>query len=191
MNGVTQFAFSYISEPAMLLSQNKGATAFADSARIALENCLTSSLAGDGEAVILNCQDCAYRQANQVVGIRQGVGFVEVVYSPDESALLVTPSSEIFHVEITNGENLWRLSKLRTNLRPQLRPAIKSRTQKHEGRLGHALMFQAQISLDHPRMAAQPFLELLVGFNDIHGQKSTIEGTEREVKKRRHGDTAK
>ena len=67
----------------------------------------------------------ADRQADEIVGVGHGMGFVEIVDAPDEAALDVAPGAEILDMQVADGQHVRGLGKIGTDLRPDLRPAIK------------------------------------------------------------------
>src|ERR1700741_1322962 len=90
-------------------------------------------------------QVSAHSEANQVVCVRKRMSLVEVVDAPDEAAFGIAPGAEGFHVEVANGQHLRRSGQFRANLWPQLRPAIKSGTEKRKDRCFHILVLFAEI----------------------------------------------
>jgi hypothetical protein len=50
----------------------------------------------------------AYGEADEIVGIGQRIGFVEVVDAPNQAALEVAPGTEVFYVQVADGEGVRR-----------------------------------------------------------------------------------
>src|SRR5205807_1373135 len=93
---------------------------------------------------------------------------VKVIHAPDQAALSVAPSTEVFHVQIANGEDAGSLGEIGTDLRPDLHPAIIGGTQERKNRSLHAAVFEAQIWLDEVGVTAEPFLEAASRFDYVH-----------------------
>ena len=113
----------------------------------------------------------AYGQADQIVGIGHGVSFVEVVDAPDQASLHVAPGAEIFNVQIADRQHLRSIGEIGTDLRPDLRPAVESGSQKRKYRRLHVEVFEAQVVLDQIRVMAQPILEVAGRFYDVHSAR--------------------
>ena len=97
------------------------------------------------------------------------MGLVEIIDSPNQPALDVAPSSEIFYVEISHCKNLGSFGQVGTYFRPNLDPAIESRAQKHEHVLVHAPVLQAEVGFHDLGVPAQPLFIARGGFSDVHG----------------------
>ena len=84
---------------------------------------------------LLDCEASARGQANEVVRVRQAAGLIEVVDPPHEATLGVPPRPEVLDVQVTDPEDLGRLTEilagmavvfeLVTDGRPPLRPAVR------------------------------------------------------------------
>ena len=95
------------------------------------------------------------------------MGFVEVIDSPDQAALDVSPCTEIFNVKVAYCQNLRSLSQIRTDLRPYLCPAIVSGAQKGKD-MELMFVFEAKILLDDGRAVRQPILKVTSCLDDVH-----------------------
>ena len=63
-------------------------------------------------------------QADQVVGVRQPPGLVEIVDAPDQAAFGIAPRPEILDVQIAHAEHYRGGRQIAADFRPDLRPAI-------------------------------------------------------------------
>ena len=107
-------------------------------------------------------------QANEIVGVGHGIGFVEIVDAPDEAALDVAPGAEIFDVKIADGEHLRGFSQVGADLRPDLRPAIVGGAKKGKDSSLHVGVLEVEILLDRWVRCAEPVFKLAGGFDDVH-----------------------
>ena len=82
---------------------------------------------------------------DQIESVGQRGAFVEIVDSPNQAALKVTPGAKILDVKIAYGENPGSLGRVGADLGPDLHPAIKGSAEKRKWRLRHVLVFQAKI----------------------------------------------
>src|SRR5579864_8322488 len=87
----------------------------------------------------------AHRQTDQIVGVRHRMSFVEVVDAPDQTAFEVAPRTKILHMKIADRQHLWPLRKIRTDLGPDLCPAVKRGAQEGENSRLHVGVFENQI----------------------------------------------
>lgn len=55
------------------------------------------------QAAWFHAQQYARCEPDEIAGVRQHASFVEVIDAPDESALGVTPCTEVLDMEITDG----------------------------------------------------------------------------------------
>ncbi len=93
-------------------------------------------------------QVCADGEANQVVGVGKGMRLVEVIDAPDQASFDIAPGTEVFDVEVADSEDMWGFGEVRTDVRPELCPAIVSGTKKRKGRRLHRflpLLFRAAL----------------------------------------------
>src|SRR5262249_10273668 len=80
---------------------------------------------------------CAWRQAHEIAAIRQGIRFVKIIDSPDQTTFFVSPRAKVFDVEIADRQHFRRGNQLGTDFRPNLYPAIESCTEERENPLSH------------------------------------------------------
>ncbi len=106
------------------------------------------------------------------------MGFVEIIDSPDQASLDVSPCPEIFNVKVTHCQNMRSLGEIRADLRPYLCPAIISGTQKGKDIGLHVGVFEAKVLLDDRSAARQPILEVSSCLDDVHTAEDS-EGGER------------
>src|SRR5215470_19685665 len=88
---------------------------------------------------------CAGRQAHEIVGIRQGIRFVKIIDSPDQTTFFVPPRAKVFDVEIADRQYFRCGNQLGTDFRPNLYPAIEGRAEERENPLSHEIMLQLQV----------------------------------------------
>ena len=110
----------------------------------------------------------ANRKPHQIDGVGHGPGFIEVVDTPDKAAFDVAPGAEVFHMEITNRQDVRSFRQLGTNLRPELGKAVVSRAEEGEQLRLHARMLQAEIFFVEMSAEAQPFFKVATGFDYVH-----------------------
>ena len=79
-------------------------------------------------------QMSTHGEADEIVGVGHGMGFVEVVDAPDQAAFNVAPGAEIFHVQVAHRQHARSLGKFGAHLRPDLRPAVIGSAQKWKDR---------------------------------------------------------
>jgi len=96
------------------------------------------------------------------------MGFVEIIDSPDQAALDVSPCTEIFHVKVTDCQNMRSLSEIGADLWPYLCPAIVSGAQKGKDIGLHVGVFEAKVLLDNGRAVGQPIFKVTSCLNDVH-----------------------
>jgi hypothetical protein len=72
----------------------------------------------------LDCEVSADGESHKIVGIRQGVRFVEVIHAPDQATLGIPPCSEILDVQVSNRQDVWTFGQFRADQRPHLRPPM-------------------------------------------------------------------
>ena len=57
----------------------------------------------------------ADRQSDEIVGVRQRVGFIEIIHTPDQAPFGVPPCSEILDVQVAHCQHLGTFCQLGTN----------------------------------------------------------------------------
>lgn len=96
------------------------------------------------------------READQIQRIRHDRAFVEIVDTPDQPAVRITPGTEVFQVQVADGEQLRGIHQFRTQRRDFFGPAEISRAQEDEGALLHLVVLFLDILLDDVALRGQP-----------------------------------
>src|SRR5260221_12058460 len=78
----------------------------------------------DRKVLLFDGQIATGDQANKVHRVRRRPGFVEIVDSPDQPALEVTPGAEVFDVQVAYGKNLRHPGQVWADHRQPLRPPV-------------------------------------------------------------------
>src|SRR5215470_6233005 len=120
----------------MALGEDERPPAALHALAIPLQDGITGCPRTHCEVVGTDRQMRAHREAYQILGKREGKSFVEIVDAPNQAAFLVAPRSEVFHVEIADGQ-LDRSSRELGNGRlPSCDPSVKggAKERKHTGR---------------------------------------------------------
>src|SRR5208282_16576 len=110
----------------------------------------------------------ASREPDQVVGIGQRIGVIEVVDTPRETAFRVAPGAEAVNVKVATSEHSRSVAQVGANLRPQLSPPVERAAKKHEQVAAHLLVLQPQIGLDDRSAAAHPAFVTAGSLQEIH-----------------------
>ena len=167
-DGIPQLAFRDETQPLMLLPQHEGAPLVAQAFAITVEQRVANVFALEWKASGLDGKMSADGKPHQIDGVDHGPGFVEVIHSPDETAFDVAPSAEIFHMKIADGENVRGLGEIRTDLRPELRPAVAGGAKERKEFRLHASVLETKVFLVEMSALGQPFFEIAGGFDDVH-----------------------
>src|SRR5579871_4395278 len=93
-------------------------------------------------------QVCAGGKSHQVARVRHVTGFIEIVDAPNEPAFDVAPGTEIFYVQIADGEQFGCIRSLGRSCRPGLRPTIESRAEEWKLGFRHQQVLAIKIRLD-------------------------------------------
>src|ERR1700722_11112321 len=96
------------------------------------------------------------------------MSLVKIVDAPDQPALDVPPGAEVFHVQVAYRQHMRGPGKFRTNLRPELRPAVVSSTQKGKDCHLHIRVLEPEIVVDQVGSMTQPVFKLPRRFNYVH-----------------------
>src|SRR5450631_964643 len=91
---VTQFALGYLPKPVVVLAQHERQTLLVEALVVAPENCVADIFPFERQVADLSGQVRTDGEAHQIVGIGHGMGFVEIIDAPDQTALRVTPGAE-------------------------------------------------------------------------------------------------
>src|ERR1039458_5100716 len=111
-------------------------------------------------------------QADQVVGVRQPPGLVEVVDAPDQAAFGIAPRPEILDVQIAHAQHYRRGHQAAADFRPNLRPAIVGCAHEWEQGRRHLLVLVLQIGGDDSELFGQPLFVAGGSFLDFHARPS-------------------
>lgn len=141
---------------------------FLEAFAIAFEQGAADVFAFEGKAAGLDGKVGADGESHQIDGVGHGPGFVEVVDTPDEAALDVTPGAEILDVEIADRKDVRSLGEFGTDLGPELGPAEVSCAEEGEKFRLHAGVFEAEVVLIEVSALGQPAFEVAGGFDDVH-----------------------
>ena len=134
MNRIAQFTLRNLAQPVVVLAQDEGQTAFAQGFAIAFENGIADVFLLERQVARLGRQVSAHGQADQIVGIRHGMSFVEVVDAPDQASFDVAPGAEILHVQVAHRQHLGRLGPDRDTPSARFAPS-DSKWRAERGRL--------------------------------------------------------
>src|SRR5262245_66643966 len=91
----------------MFLVQHIGVSAGLQAVTIALKQKSASISRACAEMAFLGCEVNAGCQANQIVCVRQRIGFVEVIDTPNQPSFRIAPGSEILDVKVSYTNNDW------------------------------------------------------------------------------------
>ena len=100
----------------------------------------------------------ARREADHVVRIRKLRGLVDVIHTPDQSALEIAPRPEVLDVQIADGDDRRRVGGVVADPWPELLPAVERPAQKSERVVMHQLVLEGEIRADDGRTARHPAL---------------------------------
>src|SRR3569832_2546344 len=93
--------------------QNEGCCLLrADDVRVALENFRNRFLAVERQRAGVDGDEDARREPDQIVGVGQMAGLVEIVDAPGKPSLAVAPGAEILDKEVANRQRLRRLREI-------------------------------------------------------------------------------
>ncbi|MGA8670257.1 MAG: hypothetical protein WB679_10300, partial [Terracidiphilus sp.] len=96
----------------LLLGENDRLAAFTKALRISVEDCVTSVFQLDRKPFGIDYDLHARRQADEIVGVSQGIGFVEIIDAPTKPTLAISPSAEAVYMQVTNCENSRRMAEI-------------------------------------------------------------------------------
>src|SRR5579859_5527917 len=186
MDGVAQLALGDLAKPVVGLAENERQSFGAHGVAIAFENRIANAFLFQHDVSRFDGQMRAYGEADQIVGVGHGIGFVEIVDAPDEAAFRIAPGAEILDVQVAYREQLRTLGEFGTDLGPELRPAVVGGAQKREDRSLHVAVLRVQISLDDVGAMAEPVFKVAGSLTDVHSGKDSEEGN---ASQRRGGRT--
>jgi hypothetical protein len=110
-----------------MLCQDERSAAPLEAPAVTLEHRLADLLLIQRELVVPGCDHGAGREPDQISGVGERPGLVEVVHSPDQSPFGVAPGAEVFDVQVSHRQYLPRLGEIGADHRPVLRPPEKCR----------------------------------------------------------------
>jgi len=110
----------------------------------------------------------AHGETDKIVRVRERISLVEIVDTPDQSAFGVAPGAKVFHMQVANRQDLWRLGKIGADLGPNLCPAIVRSSKEWEDLGLHAGVLQAQVFLNDIGAFCQPVFIPARSFDDVH-----------------------
>src|SRR6266481_1142557 len=153
---VAKPARSGVTKQRVLFRKDKRFSATFERLGIAIKNGFASADGRGREMANFDCDRCARRETNEVLGIRQRESFVEIVYAPDEPAFGITPRAEIGYMQVSNSEHDRSFAGPGAQLRKKLHPAIERRAEERKRILRHQAVLLAKIALENRKMARQP-----------------------------------
>src|SRR5512135_521328 len=142
----------------MVLGQHERGATLLGAGAIALQNGLHRRPRLEVQPVLLDREERARGESDQVARVRQRPGLVIVVHAPHQPALEVAPRAEVLHVEITHREDLRSIQQSGTDHRPALRPAEERSSEEGEGCLRHRRVLAPQVGGNEPQPLSQPAL---------------------------------
>src|SRR5262245_52926554 len=162
--GTMQPVLSHCAQPVMSPGQDERLPAGMHACNITLQ---------DGRAALLrtarkSCKPRAGSEADQVARERQRKRFVKIVDAPNDSALRVTPGTEVFDMEVADREHVRPLRGVTALLAPDLRPTIKGASKEFEGILPHPLVLAMQVFTDERGLGVEPRFVALGRAPDVH-----------------------
>src|SRR5262245_22121681 len=113
-------------------------------------------------------QEGTRSETDKITGIRNGGGFIKIIYAPDQASFGIKPRAKILYVQIADSQDLRSVLQVRTQLRPELNPAIKRCAQERKRILCHLVMLLCKVLLNHAEPLLKPLLITLSRFNNIH-----------------------
>ena len=108
------------------------------------------------------------RQPHQVHRVGEEAGLVEIVDSPHQPPIGISPGAEVLHVQVADRQETRHVIQFRAHLGPYLHPTIESRPKEWKKGRRHLLVLEPQIGLDNSDVQSQPILEPSGGLNDVH-----------------------
>ena len=160
-------------EPAMLVADHEGPPTGMKPFAVTIEDCLAGGLGFDAKVFVIDGEQRAGRQAQQIVGIGQRVGLVEIVDAPGKPAQGVVPGAEVLQMKITHRQDHRRGGNLLVQLHELLCPAVIGGAQEAERILAHRLVLVAQVAADDCGLAFEPTLEFRGRNAYIHGASAS------------------
>src|SRR5262249_57954937 len=92
----------------------------------------------------------------------------KIVDAPNDSALRVTPGTEVFDMEVADREHVRPLRGVTALLAPDLRPTIKGASKEFEGILPHPLVLAMHVFTDERGLCVEPRFVALGRAPDVH-----------------------
>src|ERR1700736_1441439 len=151
-----------------MLSKNKWATSGFQRLLISLQNGTATFFKSDCQMFRVDNNLYAGRQAHQIIRIGQRIRFVEVIDTPGQPTLVVTPSSKTADMQIAYRQYFGGITQVGTYFRPKLSPPVKRPAEKEERAFSHLLVLQSQVSFDDGRTTAHPVFVALGRLMNIH-----------------------
>src|ERR1700730_6841578 len=151
-----------------MFGKNEWATAPFERLLISLQNGTATFLKSDCQLFRVDNNLYAGRQAHQIICIRQGIRFVEIIDTPGQPTLRVAPGSETADMEISYCQYFRSITHAGAYVRPKLSPPVKRSAKKEERVFSHLLMLQSQVGFDDGRTTAHPVFVALGRLMNIH-----------------------
>ncbi|MGA8731576.1 MAG: hypothetical protein WB608_22650, partial [Terracidiphilus sp.] len=134
-----------LTELLLSFSKNDRLAAFTEALQISIENSVTSIFQLDRKPFSINHDLYAGCQADEIVGVGQGIGFVEIIDAPTKTALDISPSAEAVYMEITDCQNFRRMAEIGAYAGPQLSPPVECASEKSKRTFSHLFMLQSKV----------------------------------------------
>ena len=125
---------------------------------VAFENRLTHGAIREGKLPVASGQKRAGGETDQIMRVGELARFVEVVDTPDQPTFHIAPRSEVFEMQIANGQASRSVGHRVIERPPALDPPVKRRAKEDEGSLAHPLVLQPQVAASNRRLRPQPRL---------------------------------
>src|SRR5215510_396572 len=109
----------------MLFAKYERTASESDALQIPVEDGVAGFTSADREMLGFNCQQRARRKSDEIVGVGQQMGFIEIVDAPYQPAFRIAPCSKILNVEIPDRQQSWGLGLDSTDVFPDLKPTIE------------------------------------------------------------------
>ena len=145
---IAQIADRQVTQPTVLRRQHKRQSAFFQCFPVACQDRIANVCHITRQAVLAHSQGSAGRKPHQIIRAGHWAGFIKVINSPNQAALAIAPGPEVFDMKIAHSEHQRRVRQLRTDLGPQLHPAVKGGPKEGERAFRHPLMFDKQIGFE-------------------------------------------
>src|ERR1700726_3955094 len=105
-----------------MFRKNEWAAARFERLLISLQNGTATFFKSDCQLFRIDDNLYAGRQAHQIICIRQGIRFIEIIDTPGQPTLRVAPGSKTSDMEIPYGQYFGSITQAGAHVRPKLSP---------------------------------------------------------------------